>query len=89
MLDGSYVEDLLAVKAVVTLSGMPLQETDLSNLLQAIYAKGYVDVYYFDPRMRGYRSIVAIPEETEVVYRGEGGTGLTFWTGIQVSLTEV
>ena len=89
MLDGSYVEDLLAIKAVITLPAMPLQEADISRLLQTVYQKSYVDVSYFYPRVQGYRTNAAIPEESEAVYRGEGGTGLIFWTGVQITLTEV
>lgn len=89
MLDGSYTEDVLARKAVVVLSCMPLQEADLSALLSNIYQDDYVTVYFFDPQKQAYRTMEAVAGETEAKFRGAGGTGLLFWTGMIVTLTEV
>ena len=89
MLDGSYTEDVLARKAVVVLPCMPLKEADLSALLSNIYQDDYVTVYFFDPQKQAYRTMEAIAGETEAKFRGAGGTGLSFWTGMIVTLTEV
>ena len=49
MLDGSYVEDVLAVKAIITCTCMPLSETQLSTLLTQLYGDA-LSVYFYDPQ---------------------------------------
>ena len=44
MLDGSYTEDEIAQKAVISLPCMPLNSSNLSNLLSNIYGSVYPKV---------------------------------------------
>lgn len=88
MLDGSYTEDEIARKAVITLPVMPLKELDVSELLQAIYSDKYVSLYYFDPFAGSYLDITARRRESEQKYRGFGSDGNEYWTGPSLTLTE-
>lgn len=87
MLDGSYVDDVLAVKAVVTCTCMPTNETQLQQLL-TVLANTYVTLNYFDPRTSAYRVITAIPSDPSQKYRGSGVNSLEYWTGTVVTFTE-
>lgn len=88
MLDGSYMEDELAVKAVVKINIMPLSEEDVSTLLKEIYSKAYVTLYYFDPRQGAYLEKVFRRSSTEQKYRGFGSDGKEYWTAAALTLTE-
>lgn len=88
MLDGSYTEDEIARKAVITLPVMPLKESDVSALLQAIYSDKYVSLYYFDPLSGSYLDITARRNKSEQKYRGFGPDGNEYWTGPSLTLTE-
>lgn len=89
MLDGSYREDLLSRKTVVTVNAMPLSEKDLQGLYQALYSAPVVELYFFDPWAKAYKTIEATTEETPVKYRGYGGARVIYWTGIALTFTEV
>lgn len=88
MLDGTYTEDEMSLKAVITLTCWPLNETQLSTLLSEIYSYPYHEVYYFDPRAGAYRTIEARRAVSEQKYRGSGADGVQYWTGTVVTLTE-
>lgn len=85
---GSYVEDEIAVKAVIKAFFRPLNESDLSALLSNIYSYVYVSVYYFDPKTNAYRTITARRTVSSQKYRGKGADGKEYWTGTVVTLTE-
>lgn len=87
MLDGSQIEDVRAVKAVVTCYCMPTDEAQLQQLL-TVLANTYVTLNYFDPRTGAYRVITAIPSEPSQKYRGRGINSLEYWTGTVVTFTE-
>lgn len=87
MLDGSYVDDVLAVKAVVTCTCMPTNEMKLQQLL-IVLSNTYVTVYYFDPRVGTYRTMTAMSSEPTQKFRGQGGNALDYWTGTVVTFTE-
>ena len=88
MLDGSYTEDEIAQKAVISLQCMPLNSNDLSTLLSNIYGSVYPKVYYFDPKAGDYREIYTRRSETEQQFRGLGTDGKEYWTGTVITLTE-
>lgn len=87
MLDGSYVDDVLAIKAVVTYYCMPINETILQELLVEIAAT-YVQLEYYDPKEKTYRTITAMPSEPSQKYRGDGADALEYWTGTVIVFTE-
>lgn len=87
MLDGSYTDDVLARKAVVTLICMPQTDAQMSILLQAIM-QDYVTLEYFDPKISGMRTATFMPSEPEQKYRGTGADGNDYWTGTKVVFTE-
>lgn len=88
MLDGSYQDDELALKAVIKLPVMPLNGDQVKQLLGLIYSKTYVDLYYFDPVEGDYKTIKAMREASEQKYRGFGSDGKEYWTGGALTLTE-
>lgn len=87
MLDGSYVEDVLAVKAIITCTCMPLSETQLSTLLAQLYGDA-LSVYFYDPRMGEYRTADMSCEPPEGVDRGQGTNATEYWTGVVLCMTE-
>lgn len=87
MLDGSYTEDILAIKAVITCTCMPLSETKLNTLLSQLYS-GVLSVYFFDPKTGGYRTANMACEPPESVDRGQGTDATEYWTGMVLVMTE-
>lgn len=89
MKNGDTIQDIVAVKARGQATCMPLNELQQAKLLAAIYESQPVTLQYFDARLGHNRSIEAYMEASEATYRGYGGTGVEFWTGIVVSFSEV
>lgn len=87
MLDGSYTEDELKLRAVVTLPCMPLDEERLSNILQEVYSGSYHIVEYFDIKTRSYKTEEMRRQVSEQTYKGQGANGLEYWTGTVVTFT--
>lgn len=88
MQDGSYIDDEIAIKTIIKAFFMPLNESDLSVVLNNLYSENYVSVYYFDPKTNGYRTITARRTVSSQKYRGKGADGKEYWTGTVVTLTE-
>lgn len=89
MKNGDTIQDIVAVKARGQATCMPLNELQQAKLLAAIYESQPVTLQYFDAMLGHNRSIKAYMEASEATYRGYGGTGVEFWTGIVVSFSEV
>lgn len=87
MLDGSYTDDVVAVKAVITTICMPLNETQLQKFLTAA-SDTYVNVYFYDPRLGTYRTAEMMPSDTTQKFRGSGAGLVDYWTGTVVQFTE-
>lgn len=87
MLDGSYTDDVLAIKAVITCICMPTNEERLSEILTTI-ADTYLDVYFYDPRLKAYRTAQMMPSDPEQKYRGTGADLVDYWTGTVIQFTE-
>ena len=88
MLDGSYTDDEIAQKAVISLPCMPLNSSDLSTILSNIYGAEYPKIYYWDPKTEDYRAIYTRRSDTEQKFRGTGTDGKEYWTGVVITLTE-
>lgn len=89
MLDGSYTEDVIAIKAVFSRKTQPMPEETLNTLLQTLLSGIYARVSYFDPRKNAYRyNVVMQYEITETVHRGTGSDGKEYWTGLTVTFTD-
>lgn len=87
MLDGSYTDDVLAVKSVITCTCMPMGESDLTKLLSEISGE-YANVYFFDPKENGYRTAEMLTPETSQKFRGAGADTVDYWTGTKLQFTE-
>ena len=88
MQDGSYVEDVLRWRAVVSLKVIPLNETQLSFLLNTILPSTYIRLYYFDPMNNDYREEYFTIEGQPMTFRGQGADGNNYWTGYALTLKE-
>lgn len=87
MESGLYTDDVLDTKAVVTCICMPLNENRLSDFLSAV-ASTYVNVYFYDPQKKEYRTAEMMPSDTTQKYRGTAADMLEYWTGTVVQFTE-
>lgn len=86
--DGSYKDDVRAVKAIVTWQPMPMLESNaLLKKLVGHMQETYVTLYYYDPAS-GYRTITATPSEPDFQFKGEGPSG-NVWTVSAISFTEI
>jgi len=88
MLDGSYTEDILAIKAVVSSPLIPLNEKQQSKFLNDVLKDDYATVYYFDPRKNAYRTAIMQYEIKTTKHRGTGADGKEYWTGLAVEFTD-
>lgn len=61
MMDGSYTEDTVSVKAQIVWTLLPMKDAEYQAFLKSIYKNTYATVYYYDPRY-GYRTIEAMYE---------------------------
>lgn len=89
MKNGDMLQDILSVKARGQATCIPLTDAQQANLLTTIYSSQPVLLQYFDARLGADRSVEAYMEASETTYRGFGGTGVEFWTGLVVSFREV
>ena len=87
MLDGSYTDDVLASKAVITHTLMPANEAVLSQVLVAI-ADTYCNVNFYDPKVQAYRTAQMMPSEPQQKFRGTGSDSVDYWTGTVITFTE-
>lgn len=88
MLDGSYTDDELAIKADIKLPIVPLSEDDVEKLLSIIYENNYVVANFYDPKEKKYRSSVFRRSKMEQKYRGFGSNKKEYWTGSALTLME-
>lgn len=88
MLDGSTTEDVIAVKAVISLSFMPQTEADLSAFLSSLYGSDYAIVRYFDIKEGDYREIEAIYSEMNVKHLMTNIYDNEMWQPGTMTLTE-
>lgn len=87
MLDGSYTDDVLDTKAVITCICMPMNEDQLSDFLIAI-SDTYLQVEFYDPKEKAYRTAEMMPSDPSQKFRGSGADLLDYWTGTVVQFTE-
>lgn len=88
MLDGSTTEDVIAVKAEITLNFIPQAEERMTAFLGNLYAQPYAQVTYFDPMTGQYRDIEAIYGEIGVVHLFENAFNDEMWKLHSITLTE-
>lgn len=89
MKNGDMVQDIIAVKARGQATCMPLTEQQQSTLLTAIHGTQPLLLQYYDAKAGGNRTVEAYMDTSETVFRGTGGTGVDYWTGLVVTFSEV
>lgn len=57
MLDGSFHEDIIGLKAIIDLKLIPQSEAAMQAFITSLYSTDYPQVYYFDPKTGQYRTI--------------------------------
>lgn len=87
MLDGSYTDDVLDTKAVITCICMPTNESRLAEILIET-SNVYVDVEFYDPKIGKYRTAEMMPSDPNQKYKGTGTDLLDYWTGTVIQFTE-
>ncbi len=87
MKDGSKTVDLLATKAVITLSTNTMTASQLAELLQELDSE-YVYITYTDPRTNADHSAWFIPSVGIVKVAFYRGTTLFWRDGTTITLTE-
>lgn len=88
MLDGSTTEDVIAIKAVVTLPLMPLTEEQLTGVISNVYSADYVALYFFDPRAGEYRQAEFMYDEITCRHAMENIYNNEMWLAGSLALTE-
>ena len=88
MQDGSITEDVITIKAVVTLPRMPLNEDKLSALLDAVLSTPYPLLEYFDPWRKTTRMVMTVVSPPKSKYRGIGSDDNSYWSGDGIVFTE-
>lgn len=88
MLSGAYTEDVIAVKAVLTVPLLPMTEEQQSALLTSLYSDDYATVYYYDPRKANYRQAVMRYETQDANSRGLTVGRSEYWTGQQLTFED-
>ena len=88
MLDGSTTEDIIAIKAVVTLPLMPLSEEQLNELIADIYGGDYVTLYYFDIRTNAYIEAEFMYSEITGRHIMQNAFDTEMWLAGSLTLTE-
>lgn len=79
MLDGSTIEDIIAIRPVVKLTFMPLSEDTLAEFISSLYKSDYAEVYYYDIRERAYKTIEAIYSEIQATHGLTSPGGVDYW----------
>lgn len=87
MLDGSYTEDEIAIKTVITLSCMPLDESQAATLVDELLSKVYPVLEYYDLRTGEYRTIETLRKISSSTYWGEC-VGGNYFGNTTITLTE-
>lgn len=88
MLSGEYTEDEIANKAVITVQLLPLTAAQTRTMIALLTNNVYLTVRYHDPRANALRTITARRQITPITFRGTGGTGVEYWTGLQITFRE-
>lgn len=88
MLNGDTYEDEVAIKSDVELPFMPLTDAQLGTLMQTLHANATCSVYFFDPDVGVYRTMVAHRQIGGRKFRGKGADGQFYWTGVTVTFKE-
>lgn len=88
MLSGDYTDDVRKWKAVITCIAIPTTEEQLSALLSEVCDGAYCTVYFFDPKIKAYRTAEMMPSEPSQKHRGTGSNAFEYWTGTVLTFTE-
>jgi len=88
MLDGSFTDDVLAYKATVSATCMPLTDAQLNTLTANLMSQEYAYLRFYDPRTGDYRAAQCVYTPYEAKERGKGSDGNIYWTGMALKFEE-
>ena len=88
-LAGSTTEDILAIKAIVTVPIIPvLGDAKIAALIDALYEFNYPELYYFDPRRKLYREVETLFDGAEALHAGTNIMYDEVWKSPSLVFTE-
>jgi len=87
MLDGTESVDELAQKEVITFPLLPLTPAQIKSVLSIVVPTPIHQVQYVSPH-RGRIMRTMKRTLSTVKYRGQGGTGNEYWTGLVLTLRD-
>lgn len=90
MLDGSFIDDVLAYKITVIVIFMPLSQEDYTKVISTLLDRNreYATVQFYDPDEHGFRTAECTFTTTNQVERGTGSDGKIYWTGLAIQFEE-
>lgn len=90
MLDGSFIDDVLAYKISLSVTCMPLTDDQYSTVTSTLYDRDreYATVKFYDPDEHGYRTAECTFSTANQVERGTGSDGKVYWTGLSLTFEE-
>ena len=90
MLDGTFVEDYITYKVILTFTVMPLDRNDQSALIRLLHKNHLKSVYYFDTELNSYTErTMILSDGPKNKYLGRGSNEKAYWSGIVIQLQEV
>lgn len=88
MLSGTETEDVIKIKAVITLAFLPQNVETVSAFLKNLYSEDYAKVQYFDPKELADREIEAIYSPMKVGYLFKDIQSQKIWRMNAITLKE-
>ncbi len=88
MQDGTTYKDEIVAKSDVEVPFMPLTDSQLQTLMATLNSGSSCSVYFFDPDVGAYRTMVAYRSVPGRKFRGTGADRNYYWTGVTVTFEE-
>lgn len=86
-IDGTTITDIVARKAVLSVTCNPLDQVRLASIISAL-SKDSVEVTYFDTKTNAQRTAFFIPEIGSTKIALQTAAGVYWFTAMTVTLTE-
>lgn len=88
MIDGSETEDVLAVKAVVSVPLLPTTIEEAEEIIADVYSDTYAEVYFYDLLTGNYKTSSCIYEDISAVPLLSSIDGNDYWYCGTLNFTE-
>lgn len=88
MANGARFKDEVALMSGISVPFLPLTDAQLAVLTQDLYTNTTCTVWFFDPDLNAYRTIIANRELSKRKHKGQGADGNDYWTPVVVTFEE-